>query len=103
MRLNVAALFLAFVPVGFAADVDRMSLTVFEQFRASHSITRRVLAGNEWNAIVTGKGNRTVVILPGGGGDAESMFPVVIRLESKYRVIAVGYPVAAKSARELVE
>jgi pimeloyl-ACP methyl ester carboxylesterase len=74
-----------------------------QQFRASHPITHRKISGKLWNFIVTGKNDQTVVILPGGGGDAESMFPVVSELERKYRVIAIGYPATVTTADGIVD
>ena len=75
----------------------------FAQFRTSHPILHRSVSGNDWSFIDTRVGERTVVILPGGGGDAASMFPVAAALERSCRVIAIGYPPTAKTARELVE
>jgi pimeloyl-ACP methyl ester carboxylesterase len=75
----------------------------FQRFRSSHPVTHREISGHDWNIIATGKGDQTVVILPGGGGDAESMFPVVSGLEREYRVIAIGYPATAANAEDVIE
>jgi pimeloyl-ACP methyl ester carboxylesterase len=75
----------------------------FEQFRQSHPISHRTVSGNDWSFIDTGAGERVAVILPGGGGDAESMFPVVSALEQQFRVIAIGYSPTATTVKEAVE
>ena len=75
----------------------------FQHFRASHPVTHRQISGNDWNLIVSGVGDQAVVILPGGGGDAESMFPVVSELERKHRVIAIGYPASIANADGILE
>jgi pimeloyl-ACP methyl ester carboxylesterase len=75
----------------------------FAHFRESHTISHRMVSGNDWSYIVTGSGGRTVVILPGGGGDAESMFPVVSALEPQCRVIAIGYSPTATTVKKIIE
>ncbi len=81
-------------------------MSIFEQFqlfRDLHPIVHRIVSGNDWSYIAAGAGDRTVVILPGGGGDAESMFPVVSGLEQRCRVVAIGYPPTAARADEIVD
>jgi pimeloyl-ACP methyl ester carboxylesterase len=75
----------------------------FQDFRASHPVTHRDISGHDWSIIATGNGDQTVVILPGGGGDAESMFRLVSGLEQEYRVIAIGYPATVTTADGIVD
>ncbi|HVS52754.1 MAG TPA: alpha/beta fold hydrolase [Opitutaceae bacterium] len=74
----------------------------FAAFRAAHPIRSIAVAGKSWRYVVGGAGP-VIVVLPGGGGDADSMFPVVAALEENFRVVAAGYSESAVTADDLVE
>jgi esterase len=97
---------LLFGSAGLSRSNAQNAMTLSEQFRRfgeSHPITRLIVAGNQWSFITSGSGDQTVVVLPGGGGDADSMFPVVSGLEGHCRVIATGYPSTVTSSDQIVE
>src|SRR5476651_9042 len=90
--------------LGLCHPANCMTLSEqFEQFRTSHPMSHYTVSGHVWSYIDTGVGDRTVVILPGGGGDAESMFPVVSALAQRFRVIAIGYAPTATTVKATVE
>ena len=70
-------------------------------FRASHRLTRRALAGLEWEYVACGRGPGTLLILPGGLAVAETAFRYIRRFEPHRRVIAPTYPEAAASMAQL--
>ncbi|MCU0493878.1 MAG: alpha/beta hydrolase [Chloroflexaceae bacterium] len=74
-----------------------------DQFRATHPVTRRVLAGVAWDYMVCGQGRETLLLLPGAPGVAEMAFRYVLAFEKRYRVVAPSYPACIGSAAQLLE
>ena len=72
-------------------------------FRGTHGVQKHVIAGHTWDVIESGSGERTIVLLPGGGTSAESEFPLITALESHARVLSVGCPSTVKTVREAIE
>ena len=62
------------------------------EFRGRHAIRTYAAAGHVWDVIEGGSGERCVVLLPGGGGSAESQFHLIGALEPHMRVVAIGCP-----------
>lgn len=50
---------------------------------------RTIIDGVSWEYIVAGKGSRTLLILPGGGQNAQSNWRLIKEFESDYKVIAI--------------
>jgi pimeloyl-ACP methyl ester carboxylesterase len=72
------------------------------QFRATHEMRRLAIAGHEWTCISGGAGPRTLALLPGGGGSAECAFPLMLALESRYRVLSIGCPPTVTTVAEVL-
>lgn len=72
-------------------------------FRQSHTIRPHVVAGHVWDVLASGSGERAIVLLPGGGGSAESQFPLIAALESHARVLSIGCPATLTTVREAVD
>jgi len=58
---------------------------------------------DSWEHITGGSGDKTVVIIPGGGGTAESMFSINAALESHCRVVSLTTPGSVVTVDHLVE
>ncbi len=72
-------------------------------FRSTHASRAHVVAGHIWDVIASGSGDRTVVLLPGGGGSAESQFPLITALETHARVLSIGCPATLTTVREVID
>ncbi len=73
------------------------------RFRQSHTIRNHVVADHIWDVIESGAGEHTIVLLPGGGGSAESQFPLIAALEPQMRVLSIGCPATVRTVREAVD
>lgn len=71
-------------------------------FRATHKSRTHVSGRHIWDVIESGSGERTIVLLPGGGGSAESQFPLITALESHARVLSIGCPATVTTIGEVV-
>ena len=67
-------------------------------FRRSHPLKRRILADAPWANIACGRGEHTLLLLPGALSIAESNFPLITALESEYRIIAPSYTLSLTMA-----
>jgi len=67
-------------------------------FREAHPPRHLDAAGANWEYLAAGQGGRAVVLLPGGGGAGEDMFTLMAGLETDFRVIAIGCPLAMTRA-----
>ena len=72
-------------------------------FRQTHKIRTHELAGHTWDVIEAGSGERTIVLLPGGGTSAESEFPLIAALEPHARVLSIGCPSTVRTVREAID
>lgn len=72
------------------------------RFRQSYTANTRHLAGHEWNYYRAGSGGDAVLILPGGGGDAEAMFRYIDTLSGNFTVIAPTIPAKLRTMTETV-
>lgn len=61
-------------------------------FREQHKVKSLLIDDNEWRYFSVGKGENTIVILPGGLGTSEAAFHYIKYFENKYNVIAPIYP-----------
>lgn len=67
---------------------------ILARFRSTHPASHVTVGGLLWQFIACGQGSETVVLLPGGTGHGETWFPIILRLEKVYRIIAPTYPQA---------
>lgn len=61
-------------------------------FREQHKLKSLLVKDNEWRYFCVGKGDNTIVILPGGLGTGEAAFHYIKYFENHYNVIAPIYP-----------
>ena len=72
-------------------------------FRRSHAIRTQEAAGHAWDVIASGSGDRTIVLLPGGGSSAESQFPLITAFETQMRVLSIGCPATVTTVRGVID
>lgn len=84
-------------------DVPREHVERLLGFRAAHPVKTLAVGGRQWRYLVGGRGEEVLVIIHGVTGTLESPFRQMMMFEETYRVIAPTYPVAAKSAADIVE
>jgi len=75
---------------------------VLARFRSTHPARHVTVGGLPWQFITCGQGAETVVLLPGDTGLGEAWFPIILRLERAWRIIAPTYPLAT-TMPQLVE
>jgi len=63
-----------------------------ELFREGHPVHQVTSSGMEWDFLVGGSGDQTVLLMPGLGGKAEDLFTLMAALEDEFRVVSVGLP-----------
>jgi pimeloyl-ACP methyl ester carboxylesterase len=69
-----------------AEQVERL-----KEFRFTHKYKDLRVDGAEWEYISCGRGEQTLLLLPGGLAVGESAFPMITAFENKYRIIAPSY------------
>ena len=62
-----------------------------KEFRLSHPYKHLILGETKWEYISCGKGEQTLLLLPGALSVGESTFPLITSLENNYRIIAPSY------------
>lgn len=86
------------IVVGYAIDQTRCGAMRIVAKDDDGSIT---VAGARWDHLIGGRGIETMLIFPGLIGIAEISFPLILRLESEYQVIAPSYPSMATTIHQL--
>lgn len=71
-------------------------------FRAKHPLKYIIIKDKKWEYLSGGKGNKTIVILPGGLQNAESCFDIMNAFEHNYRVLIITVA-GAKTINELCD
>ena len=74
---------------------------ILRAFRQTHSTCDLQLGIDRWEYILSGKGERAIVILGGGGSTAESMFSIHAALESNSQVVSLGIPTSAATVEDV--
>jgi len=72
-------------------------------FRQEHPLRHLDVGGTAWAFLSAGRGSRTVILLPGGGGGPEDMFTLVAGLEDEFRIIAIGCPLAVTRTQDVID
>ena len=72
-------------------------------FREAHPPRHLDVAGANWEYLSAGQGGRAVVLLPGGGGAGEDMFTLMAGLETDFRVLAIGCPLAITRTQDVMD
>lgn len=62
-----------------------------KEFRQAHPLRRLTTDGTTWEYISCGRGDETLLLLPGALSVGESMFPLINAFENEYRIIAPSY------------
>ena len=69
-----------------AEQVERL-----KEFRRSHPYKQLMFCGERWEYIACGRGEQTLLLLPGALSVGESTFPLITAFENEYRIIAPSY------------
>lgn len=73
------------------AKVPAEQVEQIKEFRRSHPYKRLNFWGSQWEYIICGRGEQTLLLLPGALSIGESTFPIISAFENKYRIIAPSY------------
>ena len=72
-------------------NVPREQVARLREFRLTHPYQQLTVGGIEWKYISSGKGDETLLLLPGALSTGESTFPLITAFENDYRIIAPSY------------
>ncbi|MBN2897437.1 MAG: alpha/beta hydrolase, partial [Clostridia bacterium] len=84
------------------AVVDNGIISEYTEFTESNHLKTLEVMGREWQYLLSGQGNYTLVFLPGVIGKKGIYFKYLEVLSEHYKVIALDYPIV-ESLDELVE
>jgi pimeloyl-ACP methyl ester carboxylesterase len=73
------------------------------KFRATHPFTSTLVRGVRWEYIACGRGEQTLLLLPGAPGRGETAFQHVLAFEHDYRIISPSYPAPPTTVAEMLE
>lgn len=73
------------------AEVPAEQVERLKAFRRTHPIRRLTFGGAQWEYINCGRGEQTLLLLPGALSVGESTFPIITAFENEYRIIAPSY------------
>ena len=82
-------------------DTSVQLAQTLSEFRKTHSTSSLQLGVDRWDYIRGGRGERTIIIVGGGGSTAESMFSINVALESICQVISLGIPTSARTVEDV--
>jgi len=74
------------------AKVDDRLLSALQSFRLENELESITVNASEWNYLVTGVGDRTVVFLHGMGGGYDIWWQQITHFKGDYRIISMTYP-----------
>jgi pimeloyl-ACP methyl ester carboxylesterase len=73
-----------------AEQVERL-----KEFRRAHPVKRLTFGGEQWEYIACGRGEQTLLLLPGALSVGESTFPIITAFENEYWIIAPSYALSS--------
>jgi pimeloyl-ACP methyl ester carboxylesterase len=73
------------------AKVPAEQVGRLKEFRRAHPVKRLISGETEWEYISCGRGEQTLLLLPGALSIGESTFPLITAFENEYRIIAPSY------------
>lgn len=73
------------------AKVPAEQVARLKEFRRAHLPRRLTFGGTQWEYIACGRGQHTLLLLPGALSTGESTFPLITAFENEYRIIAPSY------------
>jgi pimeloyl-ACP methyl ester carboxylesterase len=76
---------------------------LLQHFRQCHEEKLLQNGIDSWKYLCGGKGETAIIVIPGSGGTAESMFTVHAALESRARVISLGIPATVSTTEQAVD
>ncbi|HEY8226615.1 MAG TPA: alpha/beta hydrolase [Pyrinomonadaceae bacterium] len=62
-----------------------------KEFRLTHPYKQLIVGDTGWEYISCGRGEQTLLLLPGALSVGESTFPLISAFENDYRIIAPSY------------
>src|SRR5688572_30078203 len=81
---------------------DSMLSQRLAAYRAAHPPRRVTTTAGTFEYTVGGAGDRTVVLLHGGGSVAEAAHPFALALEPALRVIAIDWPASVRTVDDVL-
>lgn len=73
------------------AKVPAEQVARLKAFRLAHPYRRLTVGGERWEYISCGRGEQSLLLLPGALSTGESTFPLIEAFEKEYRIIAPSY------------
>lgn len=73
------------------ADVPAQQVEKLKQFRAANPYKLATISDVQWEYIVAGQEDETILLLPGVLGTGEGPWQHILGLEKKYRVVSPSY------------
>lgn len=88
---------------GFYEGVTSPLVGVLRDFRGRYAPQMMAVEGSDWHYYEVGaKDAPALLLLPGGGGDAETNFRYMLGFGEAYRVIAPNIPTAMKTVEQAI-
>jgi pimeloyl-ACP methyl ester carboxylesterase len=86
----------------FYTDVAAEKIQALAQFRERHHDEQALIAGHSWDYLVGGSGTDTILLLPGVGGDADTLFRYIAGFEDYFHIIAPNLPPSIRHLEDAV-
>ncbi len=86
----------------FYRDVPAEQRQRLLAFRAAHPVKAITADGHRWRYFTGGQGAGWLLVLHGGGGNAESLFQQITGFEREYRVLAPTYPATLRAVDDVL-
>ncbi len=74
------------------AGVDESCRSALQSFRLENKLKSIDVNGSQWNYLITGAGDRTIVFLHGMGGGFDIWWQQVNHFKARFRIISMTYP-----------
>lgn len=91
------------LPTGLFAGVDPLRVQRLQRFRAGHPQQVLHHGRHEWTWYDAGEGPDAILLLHGIGHDAEVLFPQIVALSTRWRVIAPNLPPGMRGVTDAVD
>ncbi len=75
-------------------NVPAEQVARLKEFRLTHPYKQLVAGDTKWEYIACGRGEQSLLLLPGALSVGESTFTLITAFENEYRIIAPSYPLS---------
>ncbi len=80
-----------------------LSNVALSRFQTRFPIRQVKVSGHDWSYRVVGDGDDRLLVLHGGGGEADALFPQILGFASTYRVVAPTIPKTLSSIDDTIK